>query len=136
MKSKKINLDIINKFVDECVSNNICSPEQILNEAKKQIQDIDLEMFKILKLKDKKIELLEIINFFSEFKEKENKFSLLKDNKIAKDICLKIKLNEDITNCDSNILKKLIEYDILSIKNKKIVLGKEYENYELSSKNG
>ena len=136
MKSKKINLEIVNKFIDECVENNICSPEQIINEAKKQIQDIDFEMFKILKLKNKKIELLETINFFSEFKEKENKFIFLKDNKIIKEICEKIKFNENVKDYDSNLLKKLIEYEILSIKNNKIILGKEYDNYELSTKNG
>jgi len=138
MKSKKLNLNIVNQFIEICVEKNICAPDQILSEAQKQISEIDLEMFKILKLKNKKLELLEVVNFFSEFKENQNKFFMIKNHKVTQEICEKIKSNKDfnIKNIDPVLLNQLIEYKILSIENNKIILGNEYEKYELSAKNG
>lgn len=92
MRGKKVDKDFLSEFITDCVKLNIDSPNEILNEAKKQIVEIDNKIKEIDKLKVLRSKLLDVVITFGE-KENNTKelqqlnFFNIKNKELSKYIC-------------------------------------------------
>jgi len=143
MRGRKLDSEFICAFIKECAENNLSSVEDIINEAKSKIQDIDRLILKIEKLKIKRKKLFDVILSFEE-KIKENvdiniiAFSKITNNNICKLICDQLKEDVDINTLylirDDRqeiifCIKQLINNKIIIKTDSIISKGDNFDNY-------
>lgn len=98
MRGKKIDNIFIGNFIIECTTNGLISQNEIINEAKNQINDIDEKIKEVEKLKIKRSKLVDVIIKFNANKRKTNndeiellKFFKIKNHNACKFICDSVK---------------------------------------------
>jgi hypothetical protein len=146
MRGKKIDSEFLCDFITKCASNNIISNNEILNEAKSQIQQIDLKIKEVEALKKVRCKLLDVVESLdTKSKDKSEEIEILnlynlKNPEICRFICQLIK-NEDL-NINSIIrepytmvdifycIKQLLERQIISKKDNIISKGIYYDKYQ------
>lgn len=148
MKGKKIDSLFVNKYIEDCLSQNIFTAEDIVNSAAKKISDIDQKIKEVENLKKIRPKLLDVISTFNEKNKKttnnEIDYKLLKlfrisDHNIGSFICNKIKQSpiemdqlkiksEDFTNV-CFVIKQLIESKVISKRATYLLRGDMFEHY-------
>ncbi len=144
MKGKKIDSDFLSLFIEECVNNSKSSTEEIVNEARSRISEIDKKIVEVERLKTVRSKLLDVITTF-EPKVKQSKSDDAKIlalynmhySDLCKDICLKlksapIKISALISDKNSNYIfciKQLIEHKVLKKTGEILSHGEMYDLY-------
>lgn len=146
MKGKKIDFIFLNDFISQCLLENKSSMEEIINSAQLKINYIDDEIKKIEELKKLRSKLLDVILSLDKSEKIKQDYSLIlnlfKINNhnlckkilscIDKDFTLdKLKLLDSDTSEVLFCYKQLLENNVLSIYNEKIVPGKYYQDYKI-----
>lgn len=146
MRGKKTDVDFVSNFIVECAQDNKNSPDQIIQEAKRKIEEIDVQIQKIEQLKVTRSKLLDVVCTFGENKKtnKDSEKSLelfqIKNHHICKYICdqlnnkpVKVEeiknskyIAQDILFC----IKQLIEYKVLSKTGNILLRGDKFEEYK------
>lgn len=149
MRGKKIDTDFLSQFILECVATGNSSSEDIIKIAKSQIEDIDVKIRDVEKMKIVRSKLLDVICSFDLSKKEVSKTDkkilsfydiqnmhiskyicdLLKDNDNIKVTLIKGKNNSfketDVAWCIKQMLSHKIIYKLHDI----IMKGQEYDNY-------
>lgn len=143
MRGKKLDTDFVSNFIMECAQDEKNSPEQIIQEAKRKIEEIDFEIQKVEKLKITRSKLLDVIDVLGNTKKQEKERSLelfqIKNHHICKYICDSLKkeptkvdeiknakyTTQDILFC----IKQLIEYKVISKTGNTLLRGNKFEEY-------
>lgn len=146
MRGKKTDTEFLSSFITQCVMQNKNSSEQIIEEAKSQISDIDQKIQEVEKLKIVRSKLLGVIDSF----EKPNKndkhnevkilsFFKIQNPTICKYICnsLKnsnIKINglQDPKYNQADIMfsvKQLIEHKVIYKTGDVLLRGDMFQEY-------
>jgi len=146
MRGKKIDNEFLTEFITFCSSNNKCLPQEIINEAKKEIEIIEQKIKEVESLKIKRSKLLDVITIFNSEKKivKQDDLNLLQyfnieNQHICKFICdlltdNSFKINEiksdifsqnDILYC----IKQLLEYKVIYKVDDCILRGIKYNEY-------
>ena len=146
MKGKKIDSFFLSEFITECTSLGISSSEEIVAHAQSSIEDIDVLLKKINKLKIKRSKLLDVIEVFSKpskhIKPEEVEilsFFKIQHPQICKFICdfIKSKVTTiDMLNTNehdmSDILfciKQLIEHKVIYKSGNFLLRGESFNKY-------
>lgn len=154
MRGKKSDSEFVSSFITECVLLGKNESEQIIQEAKNRISDIDSKIIEIEKLKITRSKLIDVISVFdkskSSNKEEIKILSLFKieNHHICKYICDQIKsgnssydkiVKSKYNNQDVLFsVKQLIENKIIVRDNNNLISAeryKEYLNFVLLEKN-
>ena len=143
MRGKKIDSEFVVNFIQQCVSNNIVSSNEIVNEAKNKISNIDEQIKQVEQLKRIRSKYLDVI----ESLKKEHKdissdivsFFDIKDIDISRYICLAVKHNvsfDEIINCgrfkSDDIffcIKQLLEHKIIVKDSSHFIKHDSYDKY-------
>ena len=146
MKGKKKNILYVSSFIQKCIENGVTSSDDILNLAKNKILKIDDKIKKIQSLKNKRSNLLDVVDTFSKndfkIKDKNEIISLdlfnIPNIKMCSFICLSIKDNnksinellndsskEEVIFCIKNLVEKKIIHKI----GETITKGDMYNSY-------
>jgi hypothetical protein len=146
MRGKKIDNDFLTGFITNCAENNKCLPEEIVNEAKIEIENIENKIKEVEVLKLRRSKLLDVITIFNSDK-KETKHDEVKvlhyfnieNQHICKFICdalvnnnLKIDTIKSNMFSESDILycvKQLLEHKIIYRTGDCILRGVKFEEY-------
>lgn len=146
MKGKKSDPFFISQFIQESVQAGAETPEQIINRAKKIVNQIDVDIKNIEIEKIKRSKLLDVIASFEKpIKDKTEDaktldFFKLRDPGRCKEICdlLKEHLSLPIlswTSFGSDIvqynfcIKQLLEADIIARIDDKLICGERFNEY-------
>lgn len=145
MKGKKINSIFLSDFITECVKNNKMTSDDILQEAKYQIKEIDSKIIEIEKLKKKRSDLLDVVYTFDKSPTKKTNdtkalsFFKISNLDICKSICnllkekpVDIKILENINSDKNSIIyciKQLLEINIISRSGDIILRGESYHDF-------
>ncbi len=146
MKGKKSDPNFLSQFIIDCVSMGKSSSEDMLEHAKKQIQDIDFKIKEVENLKPLRSKLLDVISVFEKTEEtnlsKDCKLLLyfkIQNPEICKFVCDLVKdspfkiskivhstfSEQDIIFC----IKELLENKVLYKSNDHILRGEAYYDY-------
>jgi hypothetical protein len=148
MKGKKCDLLFVNKFIEDCVLNNILNSEDIVKEACSQIEAIDIKIREVENLKKLRSKLSDVINTLNKTDSKKESgpddirlLSLFKipNPNIGATICKKIKvspieinnlknINYDFSDT-SFIVKQLLENKVLSKRGSYLLRGDMFDIY-------
>ena len=145
MKGKKVDAVFLSQFIEDCLTNNIVSNEEILKSAQDQILEIDNKIKEVENLKKKRSKLLDVILTFNSNKKdrKEDirilQFYKIKNHDISFLICNQIKNGEISINdlnsgnyCASDFnfcIKQLIEHKVLNLSKDILLKGSMYNLY-------
>jgi len=146
MKGKKIDTEFLISFIENCISKNIVTTDEILAEAKSQIANIDKKIIEAEKLKNTRSKILDVISTFDTEKNinKTNDAKILPlfkipNPNICKFICDKIKngplkvgvvLSDKHSNQDIMFsIKQLLETKVLIRTGDLLSRGEMYSNY-------
>lgn len=146
MKGKKKDLNFINDFINDCIKLQKLTPEEIVAESVLRINEIDLKIKEVEKLRIIRSKLLDVAEVFTE-KDVTSKvndiqiinFLNIKNIDLCNKICLlvennpidftKISLNykeEDIFFC----IKQLVKHHIIEKDKNLIQCGCNFANYK------
>lgn len=151
MKGKKIDTEFISQFISNCISRNIFTPENILQEALNEISFIDENIKEVENLKKRRSKLLDVVSKFdvkiaSSNLDDKNILSLyeIKDHNLSKLICnsikkynvnmndtiifissFKIYSEEDIIFC----IKQLLRNKIIDRQDQLLLKGQKFNDY-------
>lgn len=64
MKGKKVDSEFVTKYIQECVDMGILTPEEIVKEAQKDIENIDELIKRAEKMKLERSKLLDVVSTF------------------------------------------------------------------------
>ncbi|CAB4197021.1 hypothetical protein UFOVP1290_541 [uncultured Caudovirales phage] len=146
MRGKKIDSEFLSEYITKCIMSGKHSQEEIISEAKKEIDNIDYKIKEVEKLRIVRSKLLDVVCTFDKSKpshmndRKILKFFNIKKNVTCKYICDLIK-RESIIDCDklnddhhskldiSYCIKQLVEYNILCKSDKYIFAGIVFNEY-------
>jgi len=152
MKGKKLNTEFVANFIAECASQGLETPNQIVDLAKQQINQIDEEIKSITVKKQLRSQLLDVITIMDQNIKSQNlksqdakilSLASLNCPDICQEICLLINQHNTL-NIDNAIyllsdkltvnycIKQLLEHKILDkqlMTLKKGIRYKEYMNY-------
>jgi hypothetical protein len=153
MKGKKIDSEFLTEFICKCATEGKNSTEDIFKEASLKLLDIDKKINELEKLKILRSKLFDVIDTFKENSKTkiDNNvkniilFCKIADYNLAKQIVKLISTNvlnvdeldikkvskEDIIVC----IKQMNECGIISLINKTILRGKNFDNYNRFLKN-
>lgn len=146
MKGKKVDSEFLSSFIEQCISNNKNTTEDILSEARVKISEIDMKIVEAEKLKIVRSKLLDVVHTFDKPKNisKSEDAKILPLFKIAnqhicKFICDKIKngpsklssiIVDKYPKTDMMFsLKQLLEAKIIIRTGDMIVRGEMFDNY-------
>lgn len=146
MRGKKIDNIFVGNFIAECVASGLTSQNDIINNAKIQINNIDERIREVEKLKVKRSKLIDVIIKLDNYKSKVNmdevdslKFFKIKNHNICKFICDSIcnnNVNIDLIyglNFDSQdidfTLKQLIDNEIIVRSINVLSKGPQFDKY-------
>jgi hypothetical protein len=65
MKGKKSNIEFVSSFMNECIKNGISSSEDIVKEASKRIEEMEIKIQEAEKMKIIRSNLIDVIDSFS-----------------------------------------------------------------------
>lgn len=145
MRGKKVDTDFLSQFISQCVLKNIVSQDDIVEQAKSEISNIDEQIKKVEKLKIVRSKLLDVISTFEKksasHKEEIRILSFFQMQKpdVCQYICVQLKdenlkLEElycrsyqvaDIIFC----VKQLIEHKIVSKAGDVLIKGDTFDEY-------
>lgn len=149
MKGKKVDIDFMNQYIVDCISDGLVTMESILSITKNKISEIDKQIIELEKLKKMRSKLIDIVNSFDK-SEKDNskaktilKFFSVENKDIAKliinslDSNLCVKYQTILHKCHnyplsdlSKCLKQLKDLDIIIYNNDDIFAGSFFEGYK------
>lgn len=144
MKGKKKDPEFLSSFIERCVQVGKNTPEDIVAEARSQIEDIDQRIKEIEKSKIIRSKLLDVVQVFAEpTKDKTKEIRALSFFKIQNiNICKYIsentgvggihisKLCDKFARADINFcIKQMLELKIISKINDVLLRGDAYEEY-------
>lgn len=145
MRGKKSDIDFVSNFIVECAQVGKNSPEQIVNEAKIKIEEIDNKIKEVEALKITRSKLLDVVSTFNTDKGKHENGKILNlfninNHHFCKPICLLIKENpvkidtiiSSVKVDSQNILfciKQLMEYKIISKTGDFFLRGARFDEY-------
>ena len=154
MRGKTVDVEFISDFIQECCFIKKTNPQDIINEARKRISQIDYDIKQVEELKLTRSKLNDVIASFSASENKNKKEVVFVNNnglnsEFSREICSKVdNLGEVSVNDLLSIIgienkgaifiaiKKLSEMGIItrnSIKN--IVPGPKWEDFLLTNDN-
>ena len=130
MRGRRSDPEFIANFIQNCVSLNKTSSEDILKEAKYKIKEIDSEIIKVENLKKQRSKILDVIEMFSK---KENNleeiklldFYMLSNIKNAYEVITKKTFDKD----NALILKELQNINVLKRENNNLVHGPRFHEF-------
>jgi hypothetical protein len=144
MRGRKIDTEFLTQFITECVEINKQTPEEIVNEAKSRVLEIDEQIKKVEELKKYRSKLSDVLIYFSSKDNKNNekdkyilKFSQFKYPDICRFICSK-KLPIDLKKLNTEAypmqdiffsVKQLLENNILKKSDNYLVVDTLYDDY-------
>lgn len=64
MRGKSVDTEYVSSFVEECVTKDKNSPEEIVSEARIKISQIDMEIRRADQLKIERTKLIDVVNSF------------------------------------------------------------------------
>ncbi len=146
MRGKKIDSEFLSEYITKCIMSGKHSQEEIINEAKNEISNIDFKIKEVEKLKILRSKLLDVVCTFDKSKASHKneakilKFFNIKKHEICKFICDIINKNT-VVSCDklydnsytkSDVtfcIKQLVEYSILCKTDEYIFSGDMFNEY-------
>lgn len=145
MRGKKSDVEFISDFIAECANQNLCSPEQISDEAERRIKEIDHQIREMELKKITRSKLLDVTNIFKNKKIKPDESKILplfeiKNHHICKQICNLIKTSpSEVVNIISGVkydskdvlfcIKQLMEYKVISKTGNYFLRGNKFDEY-------
>jgi len=146
MKGKKVDTEFLSAFIESCIAKNIITTEDILNEARTQVESIDKKIIEAEKLKIVRSKILDVITTFDVSKNpnKINDSKILplyniSNPHICKFICEKIKngpvkvisvINDKFVKQDIMFsIKQLLETKVIIRTGELLSRGEMYHNY-------
>ena len=145
MKGKKSDPEFLSQFIEQCVQQDISTPEEIVGLAQQEIQRIDQKILEVEELKIKRSKLLDVVSNF----QKPNK-SKSEDAKVISffqiqypDICFFIcelmkncnctlsqLYNPKFKSSDTNFcIKQLLEHQVITKVGNSFLRGEMFERY-------
>ena len=148
MRGKKIDSEFLSEYITKCIVLGKHSQEEIVNEAKKEIDNIDSKIKEAEKLKILRSKLLDVVCAFDKSKPSHKndvkilKFFNIKKTETCRYICNMIKVNSviELDKLDSNnhskldiafCIKQLAEHNILYKTDGYIFAGNMFDEYLL-----
>jgi hypothetical protein len=145
MRGKKIDVDFLSHFISKCAGQNKSSQEEIVKIAKEEINDIDLKIKEVEKLKVIRSKLLDVVSAFDKTiisnknDAKALSFFKIQNPKICKFICdnvisqttsiVSLK-NEEFSSSDIIFcIKQLLEHKVISRVGEYIIKGDSFDEY-------
>lgn len=146
MKGKKVYTEFLSSFIESCVAKNIITTEDILTEARTQIESIEKKIIEAEKLKIIRSKILDVITTFDVSKNpnKINDSKILplyniSNPNICKFICEKVKngpvkiilvINDKFSKQDIMFsIKQLLETKVIIRTGELLSRGEMYHNY-------
>ena len=140
MRGKKSDPEYIASFIQESVAQGCDTPEQIVQRAKKVVQEIDEHIRESERLKDIRSKVLDVIFAFEKpVKDKSEEAKMLSFFKIehpqiCKEICSQVKIKPITLQDNSNLsynyaVKQLLEYKVLSRIGNQLIRGSRFDEY-------
>jgi len=141
MRGKKADPEFVSSFISRCVGCGVLTPEEIVKEAKAELQKIDDQIRAVETLKTLRPKLLDVIATFdkSETKTEDAKllsFFNIQYPKTCKLICQHLGINyvsEELIHADSSELKfchkQLMEYKVITKSSGELVKGEKFDEY-------
>lgn len=156
LRGKKIDTNFVAEFVSECVKLGKISEQEICEEAKQRMNEIDIQIKKVEELKKVRSKLFDVLISFNSLNKNHTAdilaldFHKVKHREISSFIIKNIseesviqnsmkdniqnliaELNRSYSNEDVNLtVKQLAELEVLKITGKKVSLGKNGEDYK------
>lgn len=145
MKGKKIDSLFLSEFISKCIKNGFSCSEEILNEAKQEINSIDFKIKEVENLKKIRSKLLDVISTFDKSKKDNSSekkildFLNISNSDICKVICDLLyispvtmqsitkhpKYNDEMIAC----IKKLQKNNIIIRIENSLMRGELFEQY-------
>lgn len=144
MKGKKTDTEFISKYIQDCIEQNINTPEEIVKEAQKDIEHIDDLIKHAEKLKIQRSKLLDVVNVFGTNKPDKSEeiralsFFKLEYPEICQYICSSLKNYPvsvenfsakypamDVVFC----IKQLLEVKVIAKSGSHVLRGERYNDY-------
>lgn len=141
MRGKKADPEFVSSFISQCVGRGVLTPEEIVKEAKSELQKIDDQIKAVEVLKAMRPKLLDVIATFDEPETKTQDAKLLSFFNIqypqtCKLICQSLGSNyvlEGLLHVDSSELKfchkQLMEAKVIVKSGSDLVRGEKFDEY-------
>jgi hypothetical protein len=146
MKGKKTDPAFVARFISECAQEGVDTPDEIVNRAKRLIEDIDIEIKAIETKKLLRSKLLDVIVTFekpSKDKTEDSRllsFFKLRDPERCREVCDLIKMHESIPVLSwaafadgaaqfNFCIKQLLEAKIITRAKDQLIRGERFDEY-------
>jgi hypothetical protein len=145
MKGRKFNSEFLSSFITDCIQRNKATTEEILQEAKKKISEIDEKIIEVEKLKRVRADYLDVVSTFEKpIHDKEEQKQALQLFNIANPVVCKFICNiikekpEKISGFMGNrydakeimfCLKQLLEHRVISRQGDFVLRGYNFAKY-------
>jgi hypothetical protein len=146
MRGKKVDKEFISKFIEGCVDIGLETTDQIVAQARKNIEYIDIEIKAIADKKVMRSKLLDVIAVFEEEKKDKTEdakileFFKLRDPERCKEICELLKEHHSLPTMSGATfgdgaasynfcIKQLLEAQIVTRVNDQLMCGEKFNEY-------
>jgi hypothetical protein len=141
MRGKKADPEFVSSFISQCVGRGVLTPEEIVKEAKIELQKIDDQIRAVEAIKINRSKLLDVIATFDKPKPKTEEVKLLSFFNLqypqtCKLICQSVGNNyilEGLFSVDPSELKfchkQLMEAKIITKSGSDLIRGEKFDEY-------